>query len=77
MNNNNKMDNYEPHIDQGFDEWYGIPRTTDESFWPSSAAAKAEGVEFTHIMEGRKDWRSDLGESWRNLLSTDESRWKR
>jgi arylsulfatase A-like enzyme len=22
--------------DQGFDEWYGIPRTTDESMWSSS-----------------------------------------
>jgi len=20
--------------DQGFDEWYGIPRTTDEAMWP-------------------------------------------
>ena len=40
--------------DQGFDEWYGIPRTTDEAFWPSQPAAKAAGVAFTHIMEGRK-----------------------
>ena len=40
--------------DQGFDEWYGIPRTTDEAFWPSEAAAKAAGVPFMHIMEGRK-----------------------
>jgi arylsulfatase A-like enzyme len=39
--------------DQGFDEWYGIPRTTDESFWPSEPAAKAVGVPFMHIMEGR------------------------
>jgi arylsulfatase len=22
--------------DQGFDEWYGIPNTTDESFWPDN-----------------------------------------
>jgi len=35
---------------QGFDEWYGIPRTTDEAFWPSDPAAKAAGVELTHIM---------------------------
>jgi arylsulfatase A-like enzyme len=27
--------------DQGFDEWYGIPRTTDEAFWPSEPAPKA------------------------------------
>src|SRR6516164_9223446 len=30
--------------DQGFDEWYGIPRTTDEAFWPSESAVKAAGV---------------------------------
>ena len=23
--------------DQGFDEWYGIPNSTDEAFWPDSA----------------------------------------
>jgi hypothetical protein len=44
--------------DQGFDEWYGIPRTTDESFWPSSPAAKAAGVRFTYVMEGHKGERS-------------------
>src|SRR4051794_1912261 len=43
---------------QGFDEWYGIPRTTDEAFWPSDPAAKAAGVELTHIMEGRKGEKS-------------------
>jgi arylsulfatase len=44
--------------DQGFDEWYGIPRTTDEAFWPSEPAAKAAGVAYTHIMEGRKGEKS-------------------
>jgi arylsulfatase len=44
--------------DQGFDEWYGIPRTTDEAFWPSEPAAKAAGAEFEHVMEGRKGERS-------------------
>src|SRR6476659_8565148 len=44
--------------DQGFDEWYGIPRTTDESFWPSDPAAKAAGVPFTHISEGRRGEKS-------------------
>jgi len=44
--------------DQGFDEWYGIPRTTDEAFWPSDPGAKAAGVAFTHIMEGRKGEKS-------------------
>ena len=23
--------------DQGFDEWYGNPNSTDESFWPDSS----------------------------------------
>jgi arylsulfatase len=40
--------------DQGFDEWYGIPRTTDESMFPSQPGAMAHGVAFMHIMEGRK-----------------------
>jgi arylsulfatase len=40
--------------DQGFDEWYGIPRTTDEAFWPGEPAAKAAGAVFEQIMEGRK-----------------------
>jgi arylsulfatase len=44
--------------DQGFDEWYGIPRTTDEAFWPSEPAAKAAGVPFMHIMIGRKGQKS-------------------
>src|SRR4051794_16818948 len=39
---------------QGFDEWYGIPRTTDEALWPSEPAAKAAGAKFEQIMEGRK-----------------------
>jgi arylsulfatase len=44
--------------DQGFDEWYGIPRTTDEAMFPSQAGAKAAGTEFMHIMEGRKGEKS-------------------
>lgn len=39
---------------QGFDEWYGIPRTTDESMFPSQPGAQAAGVPFMRIMEGRK-----------------------
>jgi arylsulfatase len=44
--------------DQGFDEWYGIPRTTDEAFWPSSPVAHAAGARFEYIMEGRKGEKS-------------------
>ena len=40
--------------DQGFDEWYGIPRTTDEAFWPGEPQAQAAGVAFEHVMEGKK-----------------------
>jgi arylsulfatase A-like enzyme len=43
---------------RGFDEWYGIPRTTDEAFWPAEPAAKAVGVPFMHILEGRKEEKS-------------------
>ena len=51
--------------DQGFDEWYGIPRTTDESMFPSQPGAKALGMPFMHIMEGRK------GEKSRELVVYD------
>jgi arylsulfatase A-like enzyme len=44
--------------DQGFDEWYGIPRTTDESMFPSQPGAQAAGIPFMHIMEGRKGQKS-------------------
>jgi arylsulfatase len=44
--------------DQGFDEWYGIPRTTDEAMFPSQPGAKAAGIPFMHIMEGRKSEQS-------------------
>jgi len=40
--------------DQGFDEWYGIPRTTDESMWSSSPGWSPEIAPPEKIMEGRK-----------------------
>jgi len=39
---------------QGFDEWFGIPRTTDEALYTSAVGFKASGVEPEHVMEGRK-----------------------
>jgi arylsulfatase A-like enzyme len=63
---------------RGFDEWYGIPRTTDEAFWPSDPAAKAAGVPFMHILEGHKGEKSrelavyDLQE--RRLIDTEMTR---
>jgi arylsulfatase A-like enzyme len=43
---------------QGFDEWYGIPRTTDEAMFPPQPGAQAIGSPFVHTMEGRKDEKS-------------------
>ena len=40
--------------DRGFDEWYGIPRTTDEARWPSSAGYSPQLVPMQKIMEGKK-----------------------
>ncbi len=44
-------------IDQGFDEWYGIPNSSDESFWPDSDLFRPgvdPQVKFEHVMEGRR-----------------------
>jgi arylsulfatase len=40
--------------DQGFDEWWGIPRTTDEVFWPGNPGFEASGLEPQYILEGNK-----------------------
>jgi len=40
--------------DQGFDEWWGIPRTTDEVFWPGNPGFEASGVEPQYILEGQQ-----------------------
>jgi arylsulfatase A-like enzyme len=39
---------------QGFDEWYGVPRTTDESLWHDQPGYDANEFRPTYIMEGRK-----------------------
>lgn len=39
--------------DRGFDEWYGIPRTTDESQFASSVGFDPSVVELPWIMEGK------------------------
>lgn len=41
-------------IDQGFDEWYGIPNSTDESMYPTSDTFDESVAGITYIMEGRK-----------------------
>jgi len=44
--------------DQGFDEWYGIPNSSDESFWPDNDLFR-EGahplVKNEHVMEAKRD----------------------
>ena len=41
--------------DQGFDEWYGIPNSSDQAFWPDSDSFDAEsGVRFTQVMESQR-----------------------
>ena len=43
--------------DQGFDEWYGIPNSTDESAWPDNPLFDPKSDPYArveYIMEGRK-----------------------
>ena len=40
--------------DQGFDEWYGIPNSTDESPYSLLTGFAESGVQETFVMEGRK-----------------------
>jgi arylsulfatase len=40
--------------DQGFDEWYGVPNSTDESTYSSLPGFAESGVPETFVMDGRK-----------------------
>ena len=40
--------------DKGFDEWYGIPRTTNESMFMEAVGFDPEVVEPPYVMEGTK-----------------------
>jgi len=40
--------------DQGFDEWYGIPNSTDESVYTSLDGFDESGVAETYVMEAKK-----------------------
>ena len=43
--------------DQGFDEWIGIPRSSDRAFWPDSASftpGSHPKAVFTHVMSSRR-----------------------
>ncbi|MFM8445208.1 MAG: arylsulfatase [Methylococcus sp.] len=40
--------------DQGFDEWFGIPRTSDEALWPSDPNYNPDLTPPEYVMEGVK-----------------------
>jgi len=43
--------------DQGFDEWFGIPNSSDESFWPDNDLYRPgthPQVRYEHIMEAKR-----------------------
>ena len=40
--------------DQGFDTWYGVPNSTDESAYTSTAGFSDSGVDETYVMEAVK-----------------------
>jgi arylsulfatase len=40
--------------DQGFDEWYGVPNSTDESVYSSLEGFSESGVSETYVMDGKK-----------------------
>ncbi|GAB5557692.1 MAG: arylsulfatase [Schleiferiaceae bacterium] len=40
--------------DQGFDEWYGVPNSTDESVYSSAAGFAESGLPETYVMDGKK-----------------------
>lgn len=42
-----------PH-ERGFDEWYGIPRTTNESMFPDAPGFDPQVVPLPYVMEGRR-----------------------
>ena len=42
---------------QGFDEWMGIPRSSDRAFWPDSNSFRAgshPGAKFAHVMTAKR-----------------------
>ena len=40
--------------DEGFDEWYGIPNTTDESVYTSLPGFAESGLSQTFVMDGKR-----------------------
>ena len=41
--------------DQGFDEWWGLPRSSDRAFWPDSSSFQSDiGIELMHVMSAKR-----------------------
>lgn len=45
--------------DQGFDEWYGVPNSTDEAVYSSLAEFEGSGVAQTYVMNAKKGSQPD------------------
>jgi arylsulfatase len=44
--------------DQGFDEWFGIPNSSDESYWPDNDLFRADvhpQAKYEYVMEAERD----------------------
>lgn len=41
--------------DQGFDEWYGVPNSTDESVYSSAPGFESSGLSESYVMESTRD----------------------
>lgn len=61
--------------DQGFDEWYGIPNSSDESMYSERHGFAESGVEESYVMEGRKGEQPKNVRPWdlkyRSLIDVD------
>jgi arylsulfatase len=61
--------------DQGFDEWYGIPNSSDESMYTGRHGFAASGVEESYVMEGLKGKKPRNVRPWnqeyRSLIDVD------
>jgi len=40
--------------DQGFDEWYGIPRSSDRAYWPDGGTFVKGVAKFTQVMSAKR-----------------------
>jgi arylsulfatase len=51
--------------DQGFDEWYGIPRSSDRAHWPDSTIfveGSHPSAVFTYVLSGKRGQKPKQGE---------------